>query len=151
MSYCKSWTTVDLTDGQGRTVDFRNVVVIMTSNLGSTYITSAGKGNDDEMRMRVMEALRANFRPEFLNRIDETVIFTALSRDQIGQILDIQIATIAKRLADRHISIQLTPGAKEWLAQPGLRPRVRGATVEATPPKRSARSACDEGAERGIA
>jgi len=111
-----------LTDGQGRTVDFRNVVVIMTSNLGSTYITSAGKGNEDEMRMRVMEALRANFRPEFLNRIDETVIFTALSRDQIGQILDIQIATIAKRLADRHISIQLTPGAKEWLANRGYDP-----------------------------
>jgi ATP-dependent Clp protease ATP-binding subunit ClpB len=111
-----------LTDGQGRTVDFRNVVVIMTSNLGSTYITSSGKNNEDEMRMRVMEALRANFRPEFLNRIDETVIFTALTRDQIGQILDIQIETIAQRLADRQISIQLTPGAKEWLTIRGYDP-----------------------------
>jgi ATP-dependent Clp protease ATP-binding subunit ClpB len=111
-----------LTDGQGHTVDFRNVVVIMTSNLGSTYITSSGKNNEDEMRMRVMEALRANFRPEFLNRIDETVIFTALTRDQIGLILDIQIATIAKRLADRQISVQLTPGAKEWLTIRGYDP-----------------------------
>ena len=111
-----------LTDGQGRTVDFRNVVVIMTSNLGSTYITSLGKANEDEMRMRVMEALRANFRPEFLNRIDETVIFTALSREELGEIVDIQLANISKRLADRQITVLLTPGAKEWLANRGYDP-----------------------------
>jgi ATP-dependent Clp protease ATP-binding subunit ClpB len=111
-----------LTDGQGRTVDFRNVVVIMTSNLGSSYITTIGKGNEDEMRMRVMEALRASFRPEFLNRIDETVIFTALTRNQIGEILDIQLATIAKRLSDRQITVQLTPAAKEWLTNRGYDP-----------------------------
>ncbi len=111
-----------LTDGQGRTVDFRNVVVIMTSNLGSSYITSIGKTNEEEMRMRVMEALRASFRPEFLNRIDETVIFTALTREQTAQIVDIQLATIGKRLADRQITIQLTPSAKEWLANRGYDP-----------------------------
>jgi ATP-dependent Clp protease ATP-binding subunit ClpB len=111
-----------LTDGQGRTVDFRNTVIIMTSNLGSSYITALGQGNEDEMRMRVLEALRANFRPEFLNRIDETVIFAALSRDEIAQIVDIQLATIAKRLTDRNITIQLTPAAKEWLANRGYDP-----------------------------
>ena len=110
-----------LTDGQGRTVDFRNVVVIMTSNLGSNYISSLS-GNEDEMRARVTEALRANFRPEFLNRIDETVIFKTLTRDQIGQIVEIQLATIAKRLADREIVILVTPAAKDWLGNRGYDP-----------------------------
>ena len=110
-----------LTDGQGRTVDFRNVVIIMTSNLGSNYI-SALSGNEDEMRARVTEALRANFRPEFLNRIDETVIFKALTRAQLGEIVDIQLATIADRLKDRRIELQLTPAAKEWLGNRGYDP-----------------------------
>ena len=110
-----------LTDGQGRTVDFRNVVIIMTSNLGSNYI-SALSGNEDEMRARVTEALRANFRPEFLNRIDETVIFKALTRAQLGEIVDIQLATIADRLKDRRIVLQLTPAAKEWLGNRGYDP-----------------------------
>ncbi len=109
------------TDGQGRTVDFRNTVIIMTSNLGSTYITSLGD-REQEMRDRVMEALRANFRPEFLNRIDEIIIFKALSRDQIGEIVQIQLDRVAKRLADRQIEIQLTPAAKEWLANRGYDP-----------------------------
>jgi len=110
-----------LTDGQGRTVDFRNAVIIMTSNLGSNYI-SALSGNEDEMRARVNEALRANFRPEFLNRIDETVIFKALTRDQIGQIVEIQLATVAKRLEQRQIGILVTPAAKEWLGNRGYDP-----------------------------
>ena len=113
-----------LTDGQGRTVDFRNTVIIMTSNLGSTYLTglAAGAGKEDEVRRQVMEALRANFRPEFLNRIDETIIFTPLSRDQIGEIVQIQLDRIATRLADRRIGIQLSPAAKAWLADRGYDP-----------------------------
>ena len=110
-----------LTDGQGRTVDFRNTVVIMTSNLGSTAIVGLN-GREDEMRRQVTEALRANFRPEFLNRIDETIIFTPLSRDQIGEIVQIQLDRIATRLADRRIGIQLSPAAKAWLADRGYDP-----------------------------
>lgn len=111
-----------LTDGQGRTVDFKNTVIIMTSNLGSTAISNVGPGHQDEVRLKVMEALRASFRPEFLNRIDEVIIFSALTRDQIGEIVQIQLDTIAKRLADRQIGIVLTPGAKQWLARRGYDP-----------------------------
>jgi ATP-dependent Clp protease ATP-binding subunit ClpB len=111
-----------LTDGQGRVVDFKNAVIIMTSNLGSTYISGATPEHQDEMRRNVMEALRANFRPEFLNRIDEIVIFTSLSREQIGEIVEFQISRVAERLADRQISIQVTPAAKEWLANRGYDP-----------------------------
>jgi ATP-dependent Clp protease ATP-binding subunit ClpB len=111
-----------LTDGQGRTVDFKNTVVIMTSNLGSTAITGLGPGREAEMRERVMEALRAAFRPEFLNRVDEVIIFHALSREQLGEIVQIQLDRISARLADRHVAIQLTPAAKEWLAVRGYDP-----------------------------
>ncbi|MGI8475336.1 MAG: ATP-dependent chaperone ClpB [Thermomicrobiales bacterium] len=111
-----------LTDGQGRIVDFKNVAIIMTSNLGSSYISALGGGGEDEMRGRVMEALRANFRPEFLNRIDEVVIFKPLTREQTGEIVEIQIRTVAKRLADRRITILVTPAAKEWLANRGYDP-----------------------------
>jgi len=110
------------TDGQGRTVDFRNTVIVMTSNLGSSFLTSAGPANDGEMRGRVMEALRANFRPEFLNRIDEIIIFSALSREQIGQIVQIQLDLVARRLAGRRIDIQVTPAARDWLANRGYDP-----------------------------
>ena len=88
-----------LTDGQGRTVDFRNTVIIMTSNLGSSYIISSDPAREADMRHQVMEALRANFRPEFLNRIDETIIFKALSKDQIVEIVEIQLDVVARRLA----------------------------------------------------
>ena len=110
------------TDGQGRTVDFRNTVIIMTSNLGSTYITGLGPGQEAEMRERVMEALRANFRPEFLNRVDEVIIFSALSRQQLGEIVQIQLDLVSRRLADRQISLQVTPAAREWLANRGYDP-----------------------------
>ncbi|MBA2521508.1 MAG: ATP-dependent chaperone ClpB, partial [Chloroflexia bacterium] len=110
------------TDGQGRTVDFRNTVIIMTSNLGSTYITSLGAVQEDEMRTRVMEALHAAFRPEFLNRIDEVIIFKALTRAQIGHIVKIQLDAVAKRLADRQITIQVTPAATELLGNRGYDP-----------------------------
>jgi ATP-dependent Clp protease ATP-binding subunit ClpB len=111
-----------LTDGQGRTVDFRNVVVIMTSNLGSSHLTAAGGGADAAMRERVLDALRAQFRPEFLNRIDDIVIFSALTRAEIGRIVDIQLAGLAKRLAERRIGVQATPAAREWLADRGYDP-----------------------------
>ncbi|HEY8446457.1 MAG TPA: ATP-dependent chaperone ClpB [Thermomicrobiales bacterium] len=110
-----------LTDGQGRVVDFRNTVIIMTSNLGSTYISQPGI-SDDEMRARVMDALRASFRPEFLNRVDEIVIFKMLTRQQLTQIVDIQLQRVQRRLDDRQITLMVTPAAKEWLANRGYDP-----------------------------
>ena len=111
-----------LTDGQGRTVDFKNTVIVMTSNLGSSYITSMGEGQESEMRHQVMEALRANFRPEFLNRIDETIIFNRLSRDQIAEIVQIQLDEVAGRLADRRISLELTREARDLISTLGYDP-----------------------------
>ena len=110
------------TDGQGRTVDFKNTVIIMTSNLGSTYIMSLGEADQDEMRERVMDALRSNFRPEFLNRIDEIIIFKPLSQDQIGEIVEIQLNQVNDRLADRQMHLEVTPAAREWLAERGYEP-----------------------------
>jgi ATP-dependent Clp protease ATP-binding subunit ClpB len=110
------------TDGQGRTVDFKNVVIIMTSNLGSNYIMSLGADDEEEMRTRVMDALRSNFRPEFLNRIDEIIIFKPLSQDQIGEIVEIQLDQVNDRLGDRHIQLEVTPAARKWLAERGFEP-----------------------------
>src|SRR5215213_4741139 len=110
------------TDGQGRTVDFKNAVIIMTSNLGSNYIMALGVDDEEEMRTRVMDALRSNFRPEFLNRIDEIIIFKPLSQDQIGQIVEIQLDQVNDRLGDRQMHLQVTPAAREWLAERGFEP-----------------------------
>ncbi|MBA3451282.1 MAG: AAA family ATPase, partial [Chloroflexia bacterium] len=110
------------TDGQGRTVDFKNTVIIMTSNLGSTYIMSLGEADEEEMRARVMDALRGNFRPEFLNRIDEVIIFKPLSQDQIGEIVEIQLDQINERLAERQMHLEVTPAARNWLAERGYEP-----------------------------
>jgi ATP-dependent Clp protease ATP-binding subunit ClpB len=110
-----------LTDGQGRTVDFRNVVVIMTSNLASATI-AALTGNETEMRSRVMEELRAEFRPEFLNRIDEIVIFRPLTREQLGEIVEIQLQRVSDRLRDRNITIQITPAARSLISTLGYDP-----------------------------
>ena len=110
-----------LTDGQGRTVDFKNTIVIMTSNLGSQYIASL-IGNEDEMRAKVMEVLQASFRPELLNRIDEIVIFKPLSRKQLAEVVDIQLKSVADRLRERQIDLQLTSGARELLANKGYDP-----------------------------
>ncbi|MBK8574709.1 MAG: ATP-dependent chaperone ClpB [Elusimicrobia bacterium] len=109
-----------LTDGQGRTVDFKNTVVIMTSNIGSQWLTDAT--SDAEARTKVMEALRGHFRPEFLNRIDEVLIFSRLTEDQIARIVDIQLAQLQKRMADRRMTIRLTPAAKAALAKDGFDP-----------------------------
>jgi ATP-dependent Clp protease ATP-binding subunit ClpB len=110
-----------LTDGQGRTVDFRNAIVIMTSNLGSYLFTDTGVG-DEERRDKVMDEVRAHFRPEFLNRIDEVVVFDQLGRDEIAKIVDIQLRGLAKRLADRKLTVTLTDEARQYLANKGYDP-----------------------------
>ncbi len=109
-----------LTDGQGRTVDFRNTIIIMTSNIGSNWIQA--DANEDEVKKRVQEALRAHFRPEFLNRIDEIVIFKRLSTKQLSKIIDIQLAHLTQRLEEKHIGIKLTDAAKALIAQEGYDP-----------------------------
>jgi ATP-dependent Clp protease ATP-binding subunit ClpB len=111
-----------LTDGHGRTVDFRNTVVIMTSNLGSHYITELGGGDDEEMRRLVLDTLRAAFRPEFLNRIDEVIIFNRLGQSEIERIVDIQLNMVANRVRDRGFSITWTPAVRQFLAQAGFDP-----------------------------
>ncbi|TMA71026.1 MAG: ATP-dependent chaperone ClpB [Deltaproteobacteria bacterium] len=110
-----------LTDGQGRTVDFKNTVVIMTSNIGSQVITGYA-GAHETMRQRVLDALREHFRPEFLNRIDDIVVFHALSRADVRQIVDLQLARLEARLADRHLTLDFTDRAKEHLAERGYDP-----------------------------
>ena len=111
-----------LTDGKGRTVDFTNTIVIMTSNVGSEWITELGGTNEEEMRKRVMEALRAQFRPEFLNRIDEIVIFKSLTLPQIKEIIDIQLRHLRSLLRDRKMDVELTDAAKEMIAREGFDP-----------------------------
>jgi len=108
-----------MTDGQGRTVDFKNTVIIMTSNLGSQYIQDLGGKNRKEMENRVTEALRQAFKPEFLNRVDEIVIFNNLGRGEIKAIVDIQLRRLAKMLAERKINLEVTDGAKTFLAENG--------------------------------
>jgi ATP-dependent Clp protease ATP-binding subunit ClpB len=110
-----------LTDGQGRVVDFKNVIVIMTSNLGSDLILEAS--NADAVKNALDELLKQSFRPEFLNRIDETVIFNRLGKNEIGKIVDIQLARLTARLAERKITLQLTDAAKELLAERGYDPQ----------------------------
>jgi ATP-dependent Clp protease ATP-binding subunit ClpB len=104
-----------LTDGQGRTVDFKNTVVIMTSNIGSQYIQDL-RNDEEEMRRRVMEAMRQHFRPEFLNRVDDTVVFHPLDAEVLKRIVEIQVGLMQKRLSDRKIEIELTDAARScWL------------------------------------
>jgi ATP-dependent Clp protease ATP-binding subunit ClpB len=109
-----------LTDGHGRTVDFRNTVVIMTSNLGSHLFREAEEPK--RLRAQIMETLRQSLRPEFLNRIDEVVVFKALDREEIGRIVKIQMAFLVKRLADKRITLTLTSAAEELLAREGYDP-----------------------------
>ena len=112
-----------LTDGQGRTVDFRNTLIVMTSNLGAEYLVAQADGEDtDKVRDLVMADVRAHFRPEFLNRVDEIILFHRLKRDQMGRIVDIQLERLQKLLEDRKIVIVLDPKAREWLADKGYDP-----------------------------
>ncbi|MDH3687312.1 MAG: AAA family ATPase, partial [Myxococcales bacterium] len=111
-----------LTDGQGRTIDFRNVVLIMTSNIGSQYIVEFGEDQREEMEERVMEALRAHFKPEFLNRVDDTILYHQLGREHIDRIVDIQLERVRRLLEDRRIDLELTDEARKRLAEQGYDP-----------------------------
>lgn len=110
-----------LTDGQGRTVDFKNTILIMTSNLGSQFLIK-DELDQDAKRKAVMDAVQANFKPEFLNRLDELVIFNPLTRDELGGIVDIQVRQVAQRLTDRRITLDVSDSAREWLANMGYDP-----------------------------
>lgn len=109
-----------LTDGHGRTVDFKNTVVIMTSNIGSQWITDLGSKDYEEMKRRVMDAVKAHFKPEFLNRIDELIIFHSLGISEIKAIVEIQIQKLEKRLSEKRIRLEMTEKAKECLAREGF-------------------------------
>jgi len=111
-----------LTDGHGRTVDFKNTVVIMTSNVGTEFMDGRQVQTDEQRRNLVMAALRQQFRPEFLNRVDEIVIFHSLTRDHLKEIVDIQVRRLQELLADRGLDIELTDAAKELLAEEGYDP-----------------------------
>jgi ATP-dependent Clp protease ATP-binding subunit ClpB len=111
-----------LTDGQGRTVDFRNVVLIMTSNLGGQWILELGEHQWEEAERRVMESMRQTFKPEFLNRVDDVVVFRPLSRQDLGSIIDLQLQRVASLLADKGLSIEVAPDAKELLVSEGYDP-----------------------------
>jgi len=112
-----------LTDGQGHTVDFRNTLIVMTSNLGADFLVNQPEGQDtDAVRDQVMSVVRAAFRPEFLNRIDEIILFHRLKKSEMSRIVDIQIARLQKLLDERKIAIKLEPSAREWLADKGWDP-----------------------------
>ncbi|MGO8988506.1 MAG: ATP-dependent chaperone ClpB [bacterium] len=111
-----------LTDGHGRTVDFKNTVVIMTSNIGSQWIMDLGEKDYEEMRRRVMDAVKAQFKPEFLNRVDELIIFHGLGLEQIKAIVEIQVKKLEQRLSEKRIQLKMTEKAKEWLAKEGFDP-----------------------------
>jgi len=112
-----------LTDGQGRTVDFKNTLIVLTSNLGSAHLAALRDGESAEtVREQVMEEVRRAFRPEFLNRLDEIILFHRLSAGHMGPIVDIQVARLRKLLEDRKIRIELTDAARAWLGRVGYDP-----------------------------
>jgi ATP-dependent Clp protease ATP-binding subunit ClpB len=112
-----------LTDGQGRTVDFKNTLIIMTSNIGSEYLVNQKEGEDTTaVREYVMAEVRLKFRPEFLNRVDEIILFHRLQREQMTAIVDIQIGRLQRLLADRKITLKLDDAARTWLANRGYDP-----------------------------
>jgi ATP-dependent Clp protease ATP-binding subunit ClpB len=110
-----------LTDGQGRTVDFRNTILILTSNLGSAEIANQSLGEETK-RETVMAVVRATFKPEFLNRLDDIILFDPLSTEELAEIVDLQVAGLARRLAERRLTLNVTPAAREWLALTGFDP-----------------------------
>jgi ATP-dependent Clp protease ATP-binding subunit ClpB len=112
-----------LTDGQGRTVDFRNTLIVLTSNLGGEILATLPEGKETaSVRNEVMELVRGTFRPEFLNRLDEILLFRRLSRKDMAGIVDIQLARLQKLLSDRKITLKLDAAAKRWLADQGYDP-----------------------------
>ena len=110
-----------LTDGQGRTVDFKNTILIMTSNLGSQFLVNT-ELDDEAKKKAVMDAVHMQFKPEFINRLDELVMFHPLTREELGGIVDIQVAQVSARLADRRIKLDVTDSARDWLANTGYDP-----------------------------
>jgi ATP-dependent Clp protease ATP-binding subunit ClpB len=110
-----------LTDGQGRTVDFRNVILVLTSNLGSQFLVDPTI-SEESKRQAVLDAVRAAFKPEFLNRLDDVVVFDALGTEELSRIVELQVAALAKRLAERRLTLDVTPAAREWLALTGYDP-----------------------------
>ena len=112
-----------LTDGQGRTVDFTNTIIVLTSNLGSQYLSNMADGQKvEDVEPQVMEVVRAHFRPEFLNRLDEIILFHRLAAEHMGPIVDIQVARVGKLLKDRKVKLDLTEGARAWLGRVGYDP-----------------------------
>jgi ATP-dependent Clp protease ATP-binding subunit ClpB len=112
-----------LTDGQGRQVDFTNTLIILTSNLGSQYLANLGEGEDvGQVEPQVMDAVRAHFRPEFLNRLDEIILFHRLGQEHMGPIVEIQVGRVQNLLKDRKITLELTEAAKRWLGRVGYDP-----------------------------
>jgi ATP-dependent Clp protease ATP-binding subunit ClpB len=110
-----------LTDGQGRTVDFRNTILVLTSNLGSAFTTDPLL-TPDQRRDKVMDLVRSAFKPEFVNRLDDIVVFDALGTEELTQIVDLQVAALARRLQDRRLRLTVTDAAKEWLSLTGYDP-----------------------------
>ena len=140
-----------LTDGKGRTIDFKNTVVIMTSNLGSGFLGDLGdRGIDEGVRRQVMEALRTHFRPEFINRIDEIIIFHPLNREHMKTIIDIQVKNLLKRLEERKVFVTLDRRGEGMARARGLRPRVRRAPAQARDSALHPRPAGDARARRGV-
>jgi ATP-dependent Clp protease ATP-binding subunit ClpB len=133
-----------LTDGQGRTVDFRNAILVLTSNLGSHYLADPTL-DDDKKHDAVMGVVRASFKPEFLNRLDDIVLFDALGTAELTRIVDLQVDRLARRLAERRIALEVTEAAKEWLALTGFDP-VYGAR----PLRRLVQSAIGDELARGL-
>jgi ATP-dependent Clp protease ATP-binding subunit ClpB len=111
-----------LTDGQGRTVDFRNTILILTSNLGSQFIADPAMTDEAAKREAVLTVVRNTFKPEFLNRLDDVIVFDALGTSELGRIVDLQVERLAKRLSDRRLTLTVTPAAREWLALTGYDP-----------------------------
>ena len=134
-----------LTDGQGRHVDFRNTLIIMTSNIGSQHIQGMAEREYERMKALVTEELRRAFRPEFLNRVDETVIFHSLGREHLRRIVEIQVGLLLKRLEERKIALVLSDGAKDHLAEVGYDP-----TYGARPLKRAVQRLVFDPLSRGI-
>ena len=110
-----------LTDGQGRTVDFRNVILILTSNLGSQFLVDPGL-TEEQKRESVMNMVNANFKPEFLNRLDDVILFDPLNLEELSEIVDLQVQALATRLRDRRLTLEVTDAAREWLALTGYDP-----------------------------
>ncbi|MEA2499572.1 MAG: ATP-dependent Clp protease ATP-binding subunit ClpB [Actinomycetota bacterium] len=111
-----------LTDGQGRTIDFKNTVIIMTSNLGSQWILTSQGESEEAVEEKVMQTVREHFKPEFLNRVDEIIVFHRLSLEDLARIVDIQLGTLTKRLSDRNITLELSPKARQYLIDAGYDP-----------------------------